>query len=92
MEGRDSGRGWSRKDEVNDEDDGPQQEVNDVVVAVGVGETHLSDEEDGRLRSAERQRLLSSHDPSPEPSHDEARSSSDGDNDDELTMAKKPTR
>jgi hypothetical protein len=76
------------EDEDNDEDDGqPQQEVNDVAAALTaerVGDTYLSGMKDRSPRPAERQRLLSSRDPSPEPSHNKAGSDSDSDSHDEL--------
>lgn len=55
-----------------------------VVTADRVGDAHLSGKGDGTSRLAERQRLLSSRDPSLEPSDNKAGSNSDGDSDDEL--------
>lgn len=75
-------------DENNDEDDGQApQEVNGVAAALTaerVSDPHLSGQEDGSPRPAERQRLLPSRDPSPARNHDEAESCSDSHGDHEL--------
>jgi hypothetical protein len=51
-----------------------------ALTAERVGDNHLSGKEDKRPRPPERQRLLSSRDPSPEPSHGEAGSNNKLDN------------
>ncbi|KAH0538364.1 hypothetical protein FGG08_005059 [Glutinoglossum americanum] len=71
-------------DNDDNEDDGQvQQEANDMAAAVTakrISDNHLSGKEGGSPRLAERQRLLPSRDPSPEPGHDETGSDSDGNN------------
>jgi hypothetical protein len=68
------------KDEGNseDEDEGPQQEMNVVAPVV------TAERAGGSPRPANRRQSLPNLDPSPEPSHNEAGSRSGGDSDDEL--------
>jgi hypothetical protein len=68
------------KDEGNgeDEDEGPQQEVNGVAPAI------MAERVGGSPRPANRRQSLPNLDPSPEPSRNEAGSRSDRDSDDEL--------
>jgi hypothetical protein len=73
---------WSRasagrdtKIVVDDQPEGPQQEVKGVAaepIAKRVGNTHLSGKVDGSPRPAERQQLPLGREPSPATSHDEA--------------------
>jgi hypothetical protein len=64
---------WDTKTLVDDQPEGPQQEVKGVAAkptAKRVGDTHLSDKADGSPRPAERQQLLPDREPSPATSHD----------------------
>ncbi|TVY20230.1 hypothetical protein LARI1_G001640 [Lachnellula arida] len=73
-------------DENNNKNDSQaQKEMNSVATALaaeGVSNVYLSSKEDER--PAERQQLLPSRDPSPEPSYDGTRSYNDSHSDDEL--------
>ena len=72
--------------ELEQRDDGPQQEVNDLVAVVtteSVDDTHPSDED-----ASPRPALLPSCDPLPKSSHDEAGGRSDSDSDNDLNENK----